>query len=85
MTVAWQWVKEQLIRILGFNCSKNVPSSVVKQLLIQFKQLFLRGPMYFFYYEQSYTFFYVTAVMRIFKIWSSRVKLINSNISIVDN
>ena len=41
--------------------------------------------MYFFYYVQSYTFFYVTAVMRIFKIWSSRVKLINSNISIVDN
>ena len=47
MTVAWQWVKEQLIRILGFNSSKNVPSSVAKQLLIQFKQLFLRGPMYF--------------------------------------
>ena len=59
-----------------------------KQLLIQFKQLFLRGPMYFFYDVQSYTFFYVRAVifkMRIFKIWSSRVKLINSNISIVDN
>ena len=84
MTIAWQWVKEQLERILGFNSSKNVPLSVAKQLLIQFKQLC----MCFFYYVQSYTFFYVTAVifkMRIFKIWSSRVKLINSNISIVDN